>query len=72
MDRFNYGEFYHVQCHLCGENYLVRTGETPVVAQLAHAVANQKEHDRIQDLGNREWESVLVRQVIPFRRKNNG
>lgn len=70
MDRINYGEFYHVECHLCGQNYLVRTGETPVVAQLAHAVAAQKEHDAIQDLSSKEWESVLVRQVIPFRRQH--
>ena len=66
MDRINYGEFYHIKCHLCGQNYLVRTGEAPVVAQLAHAVAFQKEHDKLQVLSSREWESELVRKVLPF------
>lgn len=67
MDRVNYGEFYLVKCSKCGQNYLVRTGESPEEAKEAHnRGAAQAEHDRIQDLSNREWESVLIRKVIPF------
>lgn len=64
-------EYNYVTCEICGEKYLARKGEYPLVSHLAHAQAAKKKHESIllKTLSDAEWESVLERKVIPFRRR---
>lgn len=64
-------EYNYVTCEVCGEKYLARRGEYPLVSHLAHARAAKKKHDKIllQMLNDANWESVLERKVIPFQRR---
>lgn len=66
MDRFITGEYYRIQCPFCNEVYLSRSGSAPAVARLNHAIRAKARHQTLDDLNNRTWESVLIRQVIPF------
>ena len=63
-------EYIPVTCPICNQVFLSRRGDFPLVAQLAHAVAAKSDHDSIAELTNKDWESILTRKVLPFRRSS--